>query len=490
MQKNGSKKNSLTNSFIWSLAEKAGRYGITLLTSIVLARILGPKEFGITAIVTVFITFANVFVQNGFGFAIIQKKDATDKEFTFVLIFNLIVSIGIYLLIFVISPFAEGYYEMDGLSSIIRVMSLSVIVAAIGNIQQAYVSRRLEFKKLFFSTFSAVMISGIVGVVMALTGYGVWSLVVQHLLYSVVSTITLVVSSGMKIEKGVSFSECKDTLSLGWKFLLTSLIMTIGNEIRTLAIGKLYSSTDLAYVNKGQRLTNAPMTVVQSSITAVMYPVLAKHQDRTESIRDIVRRFAQVSSFVIFPVLFGMAAVADYLVPLLLGDKWVESVQYVVIYCFIWLLNPIQMAHLQAIKSVGKGNILVALEVIKSFISLGILAISVLMFDSIQAIVIGLLIAETVCTLLTCPIGKKLFGYSFRMQIGDIILPLLLSAIMFAVVKIVGLLNISNFLTLILQIIVGIIIYVGLSYLLRPKGFDVAIQVAGRSLSKFKVKKS
>lgn len=489
MEKNRS-KNSLTNSFIWSLAEKAGRYGITLLTSIVLARILGPEEFGVTAIVTVFITLANVFVQNGFGFAIIQKIEATDKEFTFVLLFNVVVSIGIYLFIFIIAPFAEGYYEMDGLATIIRVMSLSVIVAAVGNIQQAYVSRRLEFKKLFISTFSAVMISGIVGVVMALIGCGVWSLVVQHLLYSVVSTIALAVSSDMKMERGVSFSECKDTLSLGWKFLLTSLIMTIGSEIRTLVIGKLYSPTDLAYVNKGQRLANAPMTVVQSSITAVMYPVLAKHQDRTESIRDIVRRFAQVSSFVVFPVLFGMAAVADYLIPLLLTNKWVESVQYVVIYCFIWLLNPIQMAHLQAIKALGKGNILVALEIVKSCVSMGILAISIVIFDSIQAIVIGLLIAETICTLLTCPIGKKLFGYSFGMQIGDIILPLLLSAVMFALVKMVSLLNINAFLTLIFQIIVGIISYVGFSYLLKPKGFNVAIQVAERYLSNLRAKKS
>lgn len=487
MEKNKSKK-SVTNSFIWSLAEKAGRYGVTLLTSIVLARILGPEEFGVTAIVTVFITLANVFVQNGFGFAIIQKKDATDKEFTFVLLFNVVVSVGIYLLIFIIAPFAEGYYEMDSLATIIRVMSLSVIVAAVGNIQQAYVSRRLEFKKLFISTFSAVMISGFVGVVMALIGYGVWSLVAQHLLYSIISTIALAISSGMKIKKGVSFSECKDTLSLGWKFLFTSLIMTIGNEIRTLAIGKLYSPIDLAYVNKGQRLTNAPMTVVQSSITAVMYPVLAKHQDRKESIRDIVRRFAQVSSFVIFPVLFGMAAVADNLVPFLLTNKWKESVQYVVIYCFIWLLNPIQMAHLQAIKAVGKGNILVVLEITKSFVSLGVLAMSIVMFDSIQAIVIGLLIAETICTLLTCPIGKKLFEYSFRMQISDIIHPLLLSTVMFVFVKMIGLLNINAFFTLIIQIIVGVISYVGLSYLLKPKGFNVSIQVAGRYLSNLRVK--
>lgn len=489
MEKNKS-KNSLTNSFIWSFAEKAGRYGVTLLTSIVLARILGPEEFGVTAIVTVFISLANILVQNGFGFAIIQKNDATDKEFTFVLLFNVVVSIGIYLLIFFIAPFAEEYYEMDSLATIIRVMSLSVIVAAVGNIQQAYVSRRLEFKKLFISTFSAVMLSGIAGVVMALTGYGVWSLVTQHLLYSVVSTIVLAVSSGMKMEKGVSFSECKTTLSLGGKFLFTSLIMTIGKEIRTLIIGKLYTPTDLAYVDKGQQLTSAPMTVVQSSITAVMYPVLAKHQDRTESIRDIVRRFAQVSSFVIFPVLFGLAAVADYLIPLLLTKNWIESVQYVVIYCFIWLLNPIQMAHVQAIKAVGKGNILVALEMVKSFVSLGILAISVVLFDSIQAIVIGLLIAETICTLVTCPIGKNLFGYSFGMQFSDIILPLFLSSVMFAFVKMVVFLNINAFWTLVFQIVVGVISYVGLSCLLKPKGFDIAIQVTGRYLSNLRVKKN
>ena len=165
------KPNNITNNFVWSLAEKTGRYGITLFTTIILARILQPKEFGVIAIVTVFITIANVFVQNGFGFAVIQRKNATNKDFTFILFFNFIVSLIICLFIFIAAPFIQDYYGMDGLSKIIRVMSLSIIIAAIGNIQQAYVSRNLEFKKLFISTFSAVMVSGGVGILMAWLGY-------------------------------------------------------------------------------------------------------------------------------------------------------------------------------------------------------------------------------------------------------------------------------------------------------------------------------
>ena len=303
------KPNNITNNFVWSLAEKTGRYGITLFTTIILARILQPKEFGVIAIVTVFITIANVFVQNGFGFAVIQRKNATNKDFTFILFFNFIVSLIICLFIFIAATFIQDYYGMDGLSKIIRVMSLSIIIAAIGNIQQAYVSRNLEFKKLFISTFSAVMVSGGVGILMAWLGYGVWALVVQYMVYNLICTITLAFSSGLKLEGGVTFAELKSTIALGGQFLLTSLIMTMGGELRTLVIGKLYGPTDLAYVNKGQRITNAPMSVVQSSITAVMYPVLSQHQDRLEKIRDIVRRFVQVSSFLIFPTfLFNKTA--------------------------------------------------------------------------------------------------------------------------------------------------------------------------------------
>ena len=382
------KPNNITNNFVWSLAEKTGRYGITLFTTIILARILQPKEFGVIAIVTVFITIANVFVQNGFGFAVIQRKNATNKDFTFILFFNFIVSLIICLFIFIAAPFIQDYYGMDGLSKIIRVMSLSIIIAAIGNIQQAYVSRNLEFKKLFISTFSAVMVSGGVGILMAWLGYGVWALVVQYMVYNLICTITLAFSSGLKLEGGVTFAELKSTIALGGQFLLTSLIMTMGGELRTLVIGKLYGPTDLAYVNKGQRITNAPMSVVQSSITAVMYPVLSQHQDRLEKIRDIVRRFVQVSSFLIFPTLFALAAVANSLVPFLLTEKWNGCIQYVMLYCFIWLLNPIQMAHLQAIKAMGKGNTLVVLEIVKTVVSILILALTVICFDSILIIVV------------------------------------------------------------------------------------------------------
>ncbi|MBR5298419.1 lipopolysaccharide biosynthesis protein [Butyricimonas virosa] len=469
------KPNNITNNFVWSLAEKTGRYGITLFTTIILARILQPKEFGVIAIVTVFITIANVFVQNGFGFAVIQRKNATNKDFTFILFFNFIVSLIICLFIFIAAPFIQDYYGMDGLSKIIRVMSLSIIIAAIGNIQQAYVSRNLEFKKLFISTFSAVMVSGGVGILMAWLGYGVWALVVQYMVYNLICTITLAFSSGLKLEGGVTFAELKSTIALGGQFLLTSLIMTMGGELRTLVIGKLYGPTDLAYVNKGQRITNAPMSVVQSSITAVMYPVLSQHQDRLEKIRDIVRRFVQVSSFLIFPTLFALAAVANSLVPFLLTEKWNGCIQYVMLYCFIWLLNPIQMAHLQAIKAMGKGNTLVVLEIVKTVVSILILALTVICFDSILIIVVGLLIAEILCTLITCSIGRKLFAYSYRMQVEDIMVPLLMSTIMFWVVKLVEYLSLGVLPVLILQIIVGVLVYWGFSRLFKPSGYTLAI---------------
>ena len=483
------KKTSISNNFVWSLAEKAGRYGITLITTIILARILEPEEFGLIAIVTGFITIANVFVQNGFGFAVIQKKDATNKDFTFVLGFNLVISLILYIIFFFVAPVVENFYNMEGLSMIIRIMFLSIIIAAIGNIQQAYVSRNLEFKKLFVSTFSAVIASGIIGVVMAYIGCGVWSLVVQQISYNLICVIVLYLNSGLKLERGVTFIELKGTLSLGGKFLLTSLILALRAEIRTLTIGKLYGATDLAYVNKGQRLTNAPMSVIQSSITAVMYPVLAKYQDQLDRIRDILRRFMQVSSYIIFPTLFVLAAIADSIVPLLLTEKWNGSVPYVVLYCFIWMFNPIQMAHLQAIKAIGKGNILVALEVAKTIVSFAILCITIFFYDSIIAIVVGLLISEIICTLFTCPIGKKLFQYSYFNQMKDIISPLAMSLIMFLVAKTIEFLPLGAFPTLLIQILVSIVIYWMLSIIFKPSGYNLAKDMTKGYIDKFKKSK-
>ena len=291
---------SVISNLMWKFGERISAQFVTLFVSIVLARLLSPSDYGAIALVTIFITIANVFVVNGFGTALIQKKQADNLDFSSVFYVNILFSLFLYAILFILSPYVASFYNMEILCPVMRVLSLRIPIAAINSIQQAYVSRNMMFKKFFFSTLFGTLLSGIVGCVMAYKGFGIWALVGQYLTNTTVDTIVLWFTVRWRPELKFSFSRVKVLLSYGWKLLLSGLLDTGYQQLRSLIIGKKYTSSDLAYYNQGQKYPELVVVNINTSISSVLFPAISQSQDNIEVVKGMTRRAIKVSSFIMW----------------------------------------------------------------------------------------------------------------------------------------------------------------------------------------------
>ena len=257
-------KNKVISNFIWRFAERCGAQIVTLIVSIVLARILSPEDYGTVALVTVFTTIMQVFVDSGLGTALIQKKNADDIDFSSVFYFNCVVCLILYMIMFIAAPFIASFYEDSSLTPIVRVISLTIVISGIKGIQQSYVSRNMLFKRFFFSTIGGTIFSAFLGIYLAYTGFGVWAIVMQQLSNTAVDTLILWITVKWRPKKVFSWVRLKELLSFGWKMLASSLLDTVYNNLRNLVIGKFYTSADLAYYNQGDKFPKVIVTNINT----------------------------------------------------------------------------------------------------------------------------------------------------------------------------------------------------------------------------------
>lgn len=467
---NGELREKTLGGLLWKFAERFGAQGISFIVSIVLARILMPEEYGVVAIVTVLISLCNVFVNSGFGTALIQKKDADDLDFSTVFFFGFGLSLVLYMILFLGAPIIAKMYNSDVLVAVIRVMGLMVIIASFNTVQHAYVSRTMQFKKFFFSTIGGTLGSAVVGIVMALLGCGVWALVAQYLFNSVVDTIVLFFTIDWKPKRIYSWSRLKGLFSYGWKLLVASFVDTFYNNLRSLIIGKQYSSADLAYYNKGKQFPDLLSTNILSAIENVLFPAIALKQDDTETVKAMVRRFIKTGSYIMMPLMIGLAVVAEPMVSLVLTDKWLFCVPYIQIYCVVGFLQPIQTANQQAIKALGRSDITLKLEVIKK--AFGVVLLLVVMHYGVFVIAASNILYSFVVLLMNSAPNMKLMNYSLKEQIVDIMPNLIISGIMGIIVYLVGEVSLPTIVLLILQVTVGAIVFVLESLVFKIESFS------------------
>lgn len=461
------RKNDLLNNLSWKFAERIAAQLVTVIVSIILARMLAPQDYGIIAIVTIFITFANVFVSDGFGSALIQKKEVDALDYSSVLYFNIIFSIVLYAILFFCAPLIASFYG-DGyeiLTPVLRVLGLRIIVSAVNSVQQAYVSRNMIFKKFFWSTLIGTVLSAVVGIGMAYSGFGVWALVGQYLTNTTVGTVTLAVSLRKKPILSFSFERLKGMVGYGSKILGTSLLITGYQEIRALIIGKVYSSEDLAYYDKGRQFPNLIVTNINTSIGAVLFPKMAQEQDDKTRIREITRKSIRFSSYLMCPLMLGLAAVAEPFVKIVLTDKWLPCVTLLQIFCVVYLFQPIHTANMQAIKAIGRSDVYLKLEIIKKVIELVVLLI--VMWISVEAIVVSMAILTMAFTFVNAYPNKKLLNYSFKQQMGDILPSVCMSLVMAVIVYFFGKIPMNAYISFGVQIILGMIVYFALSLITK-----------------------
>lgn len=454
-------KTKVLSSLIWKLMERGGTQGIQFIVTVVLARLLAPEEFGLIVLATIFIAIAKIFVETGFNTALIQKKEADEIDFSSVFYLSLIVAGLLYVCLFLSAPYIAIFLGQPEIVSVLRTLSLTLFFGAINSIQIAMISRNLQFKKLFVSSLGAVVLSGIVGIVMAYASLGIWALVGQQLTNQIVITIILWFTVKWRPLFVFSITRLKSLFSFGWKLLVSGILDTLTSNLTNLLVGKVYSPTALGFYNRGEQLPSFIVNNIDGSIQSVMLPTLSNYQEDSQRVKEIARRSIVTSSFIIFPMMVGLAAVAEPLIELLLTEKWLPAVSFLQISCAVYALWPIHTMNLQVMNALGRSDLFLKLEIVKKMLSIVILIIS-LQFG-IYALVWGGFISSILSTFINAYPNRKLIQYSFEEQWRDILPSLLLSLVMGFTVYPIILCKMPVFLTLITQVIVGIIIYVALA---------------------------
>lgn len=475
-------KNVTIINFLWRFAERSGAQIVTFIVSIVLARLLMPEDYGTIALVTVFTTILQVFVDSGLGSALIQKKDADDLDFSSVFIFNFIVCIILYIIMFFIAPVIAKFYDDMNLVSIIRVISITILISGVKGIQQAYVSRNMMFKRFFFSTIGGTIFSAFLGIFMAYKGFGVWALVAQQLSNTAIDTLILWIIVDWKPKLIFSWNRLKSLLNFGWKLLVSALLDTTYNNLRNLIIGKLYTPSDLAFYNQGDKFPKVIVTNINTSIDSVLLPTMAKEQDNPMKVKSMTRRAIKTSTYLMAPMMMGLAFCSDTIVRLVLTDKWIDCVPFLRIFCITYMFWPIHTANLNAINSLGRSDWFLRLEIIKKVFGLFILVSTMRL--GVMLMAYSLLVTSVFSQIINSWPNKKLIGYGFIEQLKDIIPAILLAITMGICISFVNLLDLTLLLKLIIQIVLGITIYLLLSKLIGLESYEYIKNIIVSMLNK------
>lgn len=477
-------KSSVLSGLIWKFGERIGAQLVTLLVSMYLKNLLGPEQYGMINIVTIFITIANVFVTSGFGNALIQKKDADNLDFSTVFYFNIGFSFLIYGILFLCSPLIASLYDAPILSPVLRVLGLRIPIAAINSVQQAFVSRNMLFRKFFFSTLTGTVVSGVVGIVMAQLGFGIWSLVAQYLTNVAMGTIVLHFTISWRPSLVFSWQRLKGLFSYGWKLLVSGLIETGYTQLRGLIIGLKYTENDLSFYQNGNEYPNLLSVNISASITSVLFPVISKYQDDIKKVKELTRRSIKTSSYIMFPIMTGFALVAIRFFDIFFENEWLESVKYCQLACIVYAFWPIHTANLEAMKAVGRSDLYLKLEIIKK--AVGVTALLISMQISVYAIAFSGVITTMISAFINAFPNKKLLGYGYFEQIKDMLPAIFYSVVMAGAVLLAGLIPIGTFPVMCIQILVGMLVYILVSVITKSESFKFLWSVAKSAIFKRK----
>lgn len=473
-------KNSIFSSLMWKFFERGGIQVIQFVVSILIARILSPHDYGSVALLTVFISIATVFVQSGLSTALVQKKDADELDRSSIFYYSIALALILYLILFFTAGFIADFYNMPELVPILRVMSITLFPGALNALQIAILSKEMQFRKQFFSSLSAAVISGVVGLSMAIGRCGPWALVFQQLSYQFSVCILLFFLVKWRPSLKFSFDRTKSLLSYGLKLLMAKLVDTIYHNLESLIIGKRYSADTLAYCNKGKQF---PMTLIDNidgSVQSVMLPAYSAKQEDLGSVKNMLRKTVSMSTFLVFPAMITLAAMGEPLIRLVLGVKWIDAVPYLQLFCFVSMVFPLQTANLQAINAIGRSDIYLKLMMIKRVVGLIILFASVFVYDSPYAVVIAALIVEVAAVFVNVPSNIKLLDYYPIEQMRDIIPNLAIAIITGIVTYGVLFLCQGDMITLLIQGIVACVVYLCLSYITKNTNLTYIISLFKR----------
>lgn len=461
----GSLKDKALSGSFWSLADNLAGSGITFLVGLVLARLLSPEEYGVIGIIMIFIAVFNSIVDSGFSNALIRKKNATDTDYNTVFFFNLLISIVLFFVLYLSANAISNYFKIPILVPVTKVMASIVIINAFTIIQRTILVKNIDFKTQTKVSLMASLVSGVVGIGMAIMGYGVWSLVGQQISRQLMNSLFLWIFN--KWRPGLSFSRksFKELFGFGWKLLVSGLIDTIWKQIYQVVIGKCYSAETLGHYTRAEQFN----MIFSSNLTAVVhrvsYPALSKIQDEKERLKQAYRKIIKSTMLVTFPCMLGLAAAAEPMVRVLIGDQWLPCVPYLQIICFSGMLYPLHALNLNMLQVKGRSDVYLILEIVKKTIAVGPILLGI--FINIYWMLIGSVFTGFIAYYLNGHFSGREIDYPCREQLRDIIPSFLLSMMMAVVVFLITFVKISVFVVFPLQLIIGFAMMIGLYELFK-----------------------
>lgn len=453
----------------WQFLQKTGAQLIGFVVSVILARLLVPEDYGVVALAGMFLVLMGVFSDGGLGQALIQKKEADDLDFDTMFVTQLVFAICVYVVVFFLSPVFADLFHSNQLVPIIRVMGLTMPLGALSGVQYAIVSRRMMFKWFFYASLASVLVSAIIGIYMAFDGYGAWALVGQSLSSTVVSL--LVISCLLDWHPRFRFSNqrFRCLFSEGLKFMGTSFMGTLFSQLKGYALGLKYSAADLAFYNRGEGIPNLLCNNIDNTIQGVLFPALSKIQNDKDAVKRAIRRSIRISTFILLPMLFGLAAISDKLVIILYTEKWAQSIPFMQVLCVCLAIGIMCNVNLQALKATGNIGLVLKLEFIKKPIML-VIILGTMMISPL-AIAYGMLFFNVLVYFINAYPNKEFIDYSYKEQCLDVLPNLLLAVIMSLIVYCCGLFNINIYLLLFMQIVIGVVLYLCMSYYTSNQSF-------------------
>lgn len=457
----------IVKSLFWKIFERLSVQGVNLIVQIILARILLPEDFGNLAIIVAITNYAAIFVQTGFATTIIQKKDIDDLDISTLFFTSLGLALFFYSILFLYAPLIADIYEAPELIWPLRVLGVLLFLNSINSVQSAIYSRRMEFKKIFIRSIIAVPISGIVGIILAIYGFGLWALVIHNILNVLIIILVMALDKTCWIKFQFSFKRLKTIFPFAFKIILTGVVTGGSDFIRTMIIGKKYDSEDLAYYDKAYTYSSYVTQVIGQSVTSVMLPSLSREQGNLTRLKAMSRKSVSISAFVMFPILLGVAAISSPFVLILLTEKWAACIPFLMVFCILRMPSFISNIDKQVYYALGKSGINLIYEIGLLIINVASLLVTVQF--GVMWIAVGATIVEWFGCLIICFISAKEYCYSVKERLSDVIKPLCNSLLMFACVYSVQFVPLNRFLTMILQVLIGIVVYFILSVLTKEK---------------------
>lgn len=472
-----SKENSVIASLIYKFSERVIVKLIAFVISIVLARLIEPATFGLLAILTVFVNLSQVFVQGGLNVALIQNKETRREDYSTVFWISLLIAIIIYIILFACAPLIAKYYDSQELISPLRVLSISMIFGAFNSVQTAKLSREMQFRKQLFCNLISTIIAGIFGIFMACRGFGLWALVAYNLLSQVVICFAMLTVANWFPSLTFSFQRARIFVGYGWKILISNLMYSLYTDIRSLIIGKVYTTNDLALYDRANQFPNIISYNLETALQSVMLPALSKNQSDLVHIKLDLSRMIRTITFVVTPIMVGIAAIAEPFVLVVLSEKWASCIPYMMIFSVGYVFLPITGSCNVTIKAIGRSDVFAKNQAIRIVTMFVILIVSVFAFHSVTAIVIGYTISLFSETLIAIWPVRKYIGYTYKDSLMDVLPNLLISIAMGIFVRVLCQLIHNIFIALVVGILVGVIVFLLLAYLFKLPALQEIIKV-------------